>query len=354
VETVAIIAITKNGIDLAKKLKAKFAGWDVFVPAKFSDGNPLINWFEDSTTSRVGEIFKKYQGLVCIFSLGAVIRLVAPHLKDKKTDPAVVVIDDMAKFVISVLSGHLGGANRLSQEIAELFGATPVITTAADVNNTIAVDMVGREFGWRIDDDSNVTRISALMVNEEKIGVFQDAGQRDWWTPKKELPKNVQAYQSVEELAISDCKGFLIITDRVIEERHVLERAVVYRPRTLVIGVGLHRDTSMDTIREGLEFCLSKFKLSPKSVAKFASIRKEPEVQGLRQIAEAMQVPVDYFEKDEIAGVSIPNPSDVVKAFEGTSSVSEASAIRSSAGTLVVEKQKFPPDLTIAIARMKG
>ncbi len=352
VNNVAIVSITKNGIEIAKTLKSKVPSWEIFAPSKFSNNDSKINWFEESTTTKVGTLFQNYEALVCIFSLGAVIRLVAPHMKDKKTDPAVVVIDDTGKFVISTLSGHLGGANKLAEDIAGFIGATPVITTAADVNKTIAVDLVGNEFGWQIDNDSIVTKISALMVNEEKIGVFQDAGEKNWWLPKKELPKNVQLYSSLEELARSDCKGFLIITDKMIEDKHILERAVVYRPKTLVVGVGLHWDTSRDTIKEGLEFSLSKFKLSPKSIAKFSSIKKEAQVAGLRELAESMNVPVDYFEKQELAGISIPNPSRVVQTFEGTPSVSEASAIKSSGGTLVVEKQKFPPNLTIAIARI--
>ncbi|HJU13160.1 MAG TPA: cobalamin biosynthesis protein [Candidatus Nitrosotalea sp.] len=351
-DKLAIIAITKNGIEIAKKIKPKFPACQIFAPSKLSTGDPSINWFEESTTSKVGDLFKSHEALVCIFSLGAVIRLVAPHLKDKKTDPAVVVIDDTAKFVISTLSGHLGGANQLSEEIAGVIGATPVITTAADVNKTIAVDLVGREFGWQIDDDSTVTKISAFMVNEEKIGLFQDAGERDWWLPKKELPKNVHVYSSLEEMSGSDCKGFLIISDKKIHDGMVLGRAVVYRPKTLVVGVGLHWDTTKETIKEGLEFCLAKFGLSPKSVARFASIKKEAQVEGLRQLAEEMKVPVDYYEKQDLAGITIPNPSDVVQTFEGTPSVSEASAIKSSGGKLVVEKQKFPPNLTIAIARI--
>ncbi|MGI0101221.1 MAG: cobalt-precorrin 5A hydrolase [Nitrosotalea sp.] len=351
-DTVAIVAITKNGIEMAKNLKGKFPGWQVFTPSKFSNNDSTINWFDDSTTEKIGELFKKYDALVCVFSLGAVIRLVAPHMKDKKTDPAVVVIDDAGKFVISTLSGHLGGANKLAEEIADILGATPVITTAADVNKTIAVDLVGKEFGWQIDDDSTVTKISAFMVNEEKIGLFQDAGEKNWWMPKKDLPKNVHQYASLEEMAGSDCKGFLIISDKMMQDNQILVRSVVYRPKTLVVGVGLHWDTSKDTIREGLEFCLAKFNLSPKSVTRFASIKKEALVAGLHEIAQEMKVSVDYFEKQELAEIAIPNPSDVVKTFEGTPSVSEASAIKSSGGTLVVEKQKFPPNLTIAIARI--
>ena len=352
-DSVAILAITKNGIDTAKRLQERFPAWQAFAPSKLSTGDPKINWFGDSTTDKVGELFKGFGALVCIFSLGAVIRLVAPHMKDKKSDPAVLVIDDAAKFVISTLSGHLGGANRLSEEVAEFLGATAVVTTAADVNKTIAVDLVGREFGWQIDDDSTVTRVSALVVNGEKIGVFQDAGERDWWLPKRELPKNVHTYTSLEEMTRSDCKGFLIITDRKIEDGGLLGRAVVYRPRTLVVGVGLHWDTTREAIRVGLEFCLAKFGLSAKSVAKFASIKKEAMVEGLRQIADEMKVPVEYYEKQDLAGITIPNPSEIVQTFEGTPSVSEASAIKCSGGRLVVEKQKFPPNLTIAIARIE-
>ena len=149
-EKIAIIAITKNGIKMAKELKKKFPSWQVFVPDKFSDQNNKINWYTDSTTTKIMELFKSNDALICLFSLGAVVRLISPHLKDKKTDPAVIVIDDKAQFVISTLSGHLGGANQLTNDIANQLGATPVITTAADVNKTIAVDLVGKDLGGRL------------------------------------------------------------------------------------------------------------------------------------------------------------------------------------------------------------
>ena len=176
---IAVLAITKNGIEMSLRIKEHFSDFEIFAPIKFSDNNEKIQWYDESTTQKIVDLFKSNDGIVCLFSLGAVIRLLAPHIKNKKTDPAVIVIDDNANFVISVLSGHLGGANELSNEIAEKIGSTPVITTAADVNKTIAVDLVGKEFGWKIDDDSNVTRISAFMVNKEKIGIFQNIGEKD-------------------------------------------------------------------------------------------------------------------------------------------------------------------------------
>jgi len=353
-EKTAILAITKNGIKIAKELKEKFSSWEVFAPDKFSDDNKDINWYADSTTTKIMELFKSNDALVCLFSLGAVVRLISPHLKDKKTDPAVIVIDDKAQFVISALSGHLGGANQLTNDIADRLGATPVITTAADVNKTIAVDLVGKDFGWKIDDDSNVTKVSAFMVNEEKIGVYQNCGRNDWFNKKGggKLPANVTVYSTINELKNSGSKGYLIITDEIVDDDSLLQNAVVYRPPSLVVGIGLHWDTTKDTIKDGLMRCMNKFKLGEKSIARFVSIKKEKDVVGLVELAREMSTPIQYFEKEDLASIDTPNPSNTVQTFEGTPSVSEAAAIKSSEGKLVVEKQKFPPNLTIAIARI--
>jgi len=351
VERVSVLAITKNGIKIGLTLNELFPSWKIYAPIKFSDENSKINWYSEATSDKIAELFKTNDALICLFSLGAVIRLISPYMKDKKTDPAVIVIDDKTTFVISVLSGHLGGANKLTEEIAEKLNATPVITTAADVNKTIAVDLLGRELGWKIDDDSNVTKISAFMVNEEKIGIYQDVGSKDWWS--KKLPKNVTIYSTIDELKNSQSKGFLIISDKKIDEE-IQKNSVVYRPPSLVVGIGLHWDTTKKTIGEGLQSSLEKYNLSAKSIAKFVSIKKKQEVVGLIDFAKEMDVPLEYFEKEELATIQTPNPSKTVQTFEGTASVSEAAALKSSGGKLIVEKQKFPPNLTLAIARISN
>ena len=104
---VAIIAITKNGLNLGKKIHDKFTHWVLYAPDKFSDNDTHVTWFKNKTPEKIGELFLKYDALICIFSLGAVIRLISPYLVNKKTDPAVIVIDDVATHVISALSGHL-------------------------------------------------------------------------------------------------------------------------------------------------------------------------------------------------------------------------------------------------------
>ena len=347
---IAVLAITKNGIDMSLRIKEHFSDFEIFAPVKFSDNNGKIQWYDESTTQKIVDLFKSNDGIVCLFSLGAVIRLLAPHIKDKKTDPAVIVIDDNANFVISVLSGHLGGANELSNQIAEKIGATPVITTAADVNKTIAVDLVGRKLGWRIEDDSSVTRISAFMVNKEKIGIFQNIGEKEWW--KGKLPDNITFFSNIEDLKGSDSKGYLLITNDQINDENVLRNSVVYRVPNLVVGIGLHWNTSKETILNGVNETLEKFGLKQKQIARFVSIKKEKDVIGLIELGKEMNIPIEYIDRKELATITAPNPSETVQAFEGTASVSEAAAMKSSKGELIVEKQKFPPNLTVAIAKI--
>ena len=148
----------------------------------------------------------------------------------------------------------------------------------------------------------------------------------------------------------SNSKAHLIISDTIIDNE-LSQESVIYRPQSLVIGIGLHWDTTKDTIREGIEHCLKKFNLSSKCIAKLVSIKKPEDVQGLIDLGKEMEIPVEYVDREELAEIITPNPSNTVKAFEGTASVSEAAAMKVSGGELIVEKQKFPPNLTIAIAR---
>ena len=348
----AVIAITKHGIEIARQIKEKLSEVEIYAPAKHNDSASDINWFTEQTAQLVASLFKTKDALICIFSLGAVIRLISPFLIDKKSDPAVLVIDDKANFVISALSGHLGVANALARLVASFFmNSRPVITTAADVNETIAVDLVGREFGWKIENNENVTKVSALMVNEEKIGLYQETGEKNWWhTPS--LPKNVIMVRSLDELRSPDFRGALIISDRLITDTIILEKSVIYRPKSLVIGLGLHWDTHINDIESGIQVVMKDKGLSPMSIRNVSSITREVEVRGLHEFSDQYGIPIEIYGKDRLATVKVPNPSHMVQKYEGTASVSEASSILSSKGELIIPKQKFPPNLTVAVSRV--
>ena len=346
----AAVAITKHGIEIARRIKQKMPEVEIYVPAKHSDGSRDITWFSDQSTQLIGNLFKTHDALICIFSLGAVIRIIAPHLVDKKSDPAVIVIDDRANHVISTLSGHLGGANSLARLIASLLGAQPVITTAADVNETIAVDLVGREFGWTIENFDNVTKTSALMVNEEKIAIYKDAGEKNWWNAP--MPKNVVVVDNIDQVKSPEFKAGLIISDKVISDSGILTKCVIYRPKSLVVGIGLHWDTSKASIENGVRTVFAENGLSFQSIRNISSINRGAKVNGLDEFSVQYSIPVEIYDKDSLAKVSVPNPSPTVRKFEGTASVSEASSLLSSGGELIVPKQKFPPNLTVAVSRI--
>lgn len=349
--TTAVVAITKHGIEIARRIKQKIPEVEIYVPAKHNDSGADIHWFTEQSTQLVGNLFKTCDAIICVFSLGAVIRMIAPHLVDKKSDPAVIVIDDRANHVISALSGHLGGANALARLVASFLKAEAVITTAADVNETIAVDLLGREFGWRIENFENVTMVSALMVNEEPIAIFQDAGERNWWQGR--LPKNVTIVEQLGQLKESQFKASLLISDRIIDDPLVLSKSVIYRPKSLVIGIGLHWDTSEETIESGIRSVFEENDLSFNSIRNIASINRGPSVEGLDNFSKKYDIPVELYEKERLAAVTVPNPSQAVEKFEGTASVSEAATLLSSKGDLIVPKAKFPPNLTVAVSRTR-
>jgi cobalt-precorrin 5A hydrolase len=348
----AVVAITKHGIEIARIIKSKMPEVELYAPAKHSDSNQDFRWFTDPTTAALTELFKTCDALICIFSLGAVIRIIAPHLTDKKNDPAVIVIDDKANYVISALSGHLGGANALARLVASFLGAEPIITTAADVNETIAVDLLGREFGWTIENFENVTKVSAMMVNEEKIAVYQEAGEKNWWSGRP-LPKNVTIVDTLEKIESPEFKAALVISDRQIANPAVLEKSVIYRPKSLVVGLGLHWDTSAETFEFGIKTVMNDYGLSFQSIRNISTINREARVAGLQEFSEKYNIPVVKYDKSELATVPVPNPSDTVQKFEGTPSVAEASSLLSSKGLLIVPKQKFPPNLTVAVSRIQ-
>ncbi len=346
----AIVAITRKGIEIAKRIRNALSESEIHVPEKFRDSDPSIIFFSESVTSRIEPLFHGYTSLICIFSLGAVIRLISPHLKDKKEDPAVIVIDDTAKFVISTLSGHLGGANELTLKVAEILNSIPVITTAADVNKTIAIDLLGKKFNWVIDNFENVTKVSAMMINEERIGVYQDTGEKNWLN-MDQLPKNVETVPMITGLLSQEYKGSIIITDKLVSNKSLTAKSVVYRPKSLYVGIGLHWNTSKQTIQQGIIKVLEENGLSTKSIKAITSLDKGKRVVGLDEFCTENSLPLILFSKTELNEIDVPNPSDLVGKFEGTSSVSEAASLAASKGILIVPKQKFPPDLTVAISR---
>ncbi len=357
----AIIAITKGGVALGLKLQSQMEGADLLVSEKFGESaGPGAILLKGPLSKNIGSFFNAYNKLVFIISLGAVVRLIASHLKDKHIDPAVLVVDDKAQFVISVLSGHVGGANALAEKVANILGAVPVVTTASDVGQTIPVDILGRELGWTVEGDENVTRVSAAVVNEEPIALIQETGEKNWWTRPTALPSNIECFSSWESVEQKQQEGkkysaFLMVTDRLRSSfpLEVQGRLVLYRPKSLVLGMGCDRGTTLEEIEGLIRETLEKNSLQISSVRTLATLDQKQDEPAFIQLCEKQGWTLEIYAKDALQAVEgIKNPSAVVEKWVGTPSVSEAAALKSSgARELLVPKVKSK-QATLAIARV--
>lgn len=235
---VCIVAITKHGAAQAAALARRLPHAAICTSAKFAAAfagleNP-VRAYDGALRDEIGPLFDGFDQLIFFVSLGAVVRLIAPHLKNKDVDPGITVVDDAGQFVIPVLSGHVGGANAMAEQVAALIGATPVVTTASDVGRTIPVDILGRELGWRVEAPKiNITRVSAHVVNGEPIAFVQEAGSPHWWTRPTPLPANIHRYARFDEVDLARHAAVLWVTHAEIDAarwEQLHERLVVYRP----------------------------------------------------------------------------------------------------------------------------
>jgi len=235
---IVLVAITKHGAEQVAELAAKLPDAEVLVSEKFMtqlDGvNNAIQFYSGPFRQQISRLFEQYDQIVFFVSLGAVVRLIAPHLKSKDIDPGIIVIDDAGQYVIPVLSGHVGGANACAEMLAALINAQPVLTTASDVGKTIPVDILGRELGWKVEAPKiNITRVSAHVVNQEPVAFVQEAGSKKWWTRPTPLPENITLFDKFEDVDLEHFKAVLWVTNREIDKelwQQLDERLVVYRP----------------------------------------------------------------------------------------------------------------------------
>lgn len=354
----AAVAITKHGVEMVRNLGASFPGTDVYYMSKFERGDEQergIQLFEGSVKLILPDLFKQYNGIILFISLGAVVRMIAPILVDKKVDPAVVVIDDRGEHVISVLSGHLGGANELTRHVAAVLGARAVITTASDVQGTIPVDMFGRELGWVVDSFDKATPVSAAVVNEEPVALIQETGERNWWRYDKPVPAHIQVYPSMAEASREPFNAALVVSDRLLgpeEEERFLSNGVLYRPKSLVLGIGCNRGTAVEELEAGVLSTLQELRLSVKSVRNIATIDLKKDEEGLLALCAKYGWELVTYTPSELNTVQLPNPSETVFKYTGAYGVSEPSALLSSGADHWLLEKKKSGNMTLSVARV--
>jgi cobalt-precorrin 5A hydrolase len=359
----ALYAITTHGIGIAERLRAAIPAADLYVSQKLlaqaPEGSlPLPLPMGPTLTA----MFTAYDCHVFVISIGAVVRMIAPLLQDKKVDPAVVCVDDAARFAICVLSGHVGRGNAYTERVATALGAQAVITTASDVRGTLTVDILGRELGWTLDDpDRNVTRGCAAVVNETPVLFVQETGEPSWWPLDRALPRGVSYATSLDGVEPARYEILLIASDRDLKRTHPahFENAVVYRPKSLVLGIGCDRGTPPDLVERGVFKLLGEAGLALAAVKALATIDKKGDEPALLQLSERFGWPLLLYRAEVLDAVpGIENPSEVVKRHVGTRAVAEPAALLGAgAERLLVPKQSYTEEgahrsMTLALARV--
>ncbi|MGL4797659.1 MAG: cobalt-precorrin 5A hydrolase [Paraclostridium sp.] len=347
---VALVAITENGMNLAIYIKQLLNDGDIYITEKlitevaYTDKVSLI---EGRLSNFVEKLFKQYEVIIFIMATGIVVRSISSHIKNKFEDPAIVVIDEQGKNVISLLSGHMGGANEITNHISKLINANPVITTATDVNDKSSLDMIAKKLDAYIDNfRENVKEVNYSLVNRKPIGIYVD-GDYKVDTRGFVIIKNINEFHNLDKL-----DKIIYITNKKDTELKS-ENIIKLIPRNIVIGMGCRKNTPFEEIKDALYDLLNKNNIDIKSIKKIGSVEVKKHEKGFIELAETLQVPFETIEISEIQKIEDRfEKSDFVKKSIGVYNVAEPVAYILSNKNLIVNKQKYK-GITFSIGRMR-
>ncbi|WMJ22033.1 cobalt-precorrin 5A hydrolase [Paludicola sp. MB14-C6] len=294
----------------------------------------------DKATQNVKEFVKDcflLDGIIFIGAVGIAVRLIAPYIKSKDTDPAVIVIDELGKYVIPILSGHIGGANKLAQTTADFLNATPIITTATDLNNVFAVDVWSTNSNCVIPDISKIKYISSALLKGEQVGFASDFECGD------PLPDGVVKSDNFNI-------GIMVSLD---EKKHPFDITLNVIPKIITIGVGCKKNTDAKVFEQYVLDTLQNLAISMKAVKEIASIDLKKEEECIIQFCNKYKIPFQTYTSDELSKVKGDfSYSEFVKKTTGVDNVCERSAVMKNGGELILKKQSNN-GMTIAISTEK-
>ena len=344
-QEIAIIPIGEAGRTVVARLKSEIDG-------EHSPQSREKRRFTLLDRSSVKEHWKDFDAFVFIGALGICVRTIAPLIEDKHTDPAVICIDSLGKHVISVLSGHIGGANELTRYLSDILKGHAVITTQSDMAGLWALDTLAKRFGWRERHTTGMNRCIYSFVNQRPTALFMDIRDEGTDYLESTLPEHVTVVDSLEEAVSRDFALIIIVSPRI---HAAIENYkgdwIQFLPRCLSIGFGLaHQATPAARILREMRSAITDagYCCEHQSWSSIDVKKDEPLVRSLRSAGIGAQF--QFFTAQELASVSVPNPSETVERHVGTPSVSEAAAILGAGeGQLLVEKMKGK-DWTLAIA----
>ncbi len=351
---IAVYALTRRGAELASGV-ARHLNGTLYLPERFAPEFGATGFISFASLFASG--FRKYSGHVFVGAVGIVVRALQGLLRSKDVDPAVVVLDQAGRHCISLLSGHLGGANELAQEVARITGAEPVITTATDLEGLPSIDLMALEKGMAIKNLQAIRHLNAAILagaagpcEDSLIQVFDPEDRLSLRKESKGL--NIRWVGQGEEWR-KDLPGIWVTCKAMAAS----QKKLILHPRCLVAGVGCNRNTEAQEIIGMVKEHFSQEDLALESLLSLASIDLKREEEGLKRAAEVLNVPIWFFSPEELEGVDVPNPSDAPKKYVGVKSVCEAAAIlaarrasRSEGRVRLIVPKKKSTNVTLAVA----
>ena len=343
---ISVICFSMTGAATAEKLKQGLEkqGNEVSL---FSKSKYLENSVSVSTEQWAGERFCLDDGLIFVGACGIAVRSIAPYVASKKTDPAVLVIDECGKYVISLLSGHLGGANELAKKAAEILEGQAVITTATDLHSRFAVDVFARRNHCGIFFMKAAKEVSAAILAGETVGFYSEF---PW---KGKLPGGLVVCDSTGK----DREGNIPETGIALTVHTScmpFASTVQVVPNILTLGMGCRKDKESEAVKIAAEECLSRADIRREAVEKIASISLKKNEPGLKRLAEKWQISFETYEEEQLREVEGDfTPSAFVKSITGVDNVCERSAVLGSDNGKLLIKKSGGNGVTTALAIRK-
>ena len=350
----AFISVTDNGARLAANMAANLTCQiDLYAKAGREGGTAAQTY--ESLSTLVDNIYNNYNGLVFIMATGIVVRLIAPHIRDKRFDPAVVVMDEAGQHAISLLAGHIGGANELARIVAKATGGEPVITTATDTIQKPAPDVLAARIGLEIEPFDRLKHINAAIVAGQRVVFFVDHTMHDYKRYVKLAAEQGVVTACTDDLVNTDqYDAAVVISDK---EMYMVKPHIFLRPGTLAIGVGCRRGVTGAALYTAITDACRKIGRSPKSVAALATCTAKEEEIGLLAVAQQMVVPLEVYDNNELARCiekARLGTSGFVEEKIGVGNVCEPAALLAARTDSLLLGKTVYDKITIAIAEVRS
>ncbi len=344
----AVISVSKEGALLGQRVLGALPGGEAFERRGEESGGAAILF--QKTLPLTDEIFSRFDGLLYIMASGIAVRAIAPHVASKTSDPAVLVMDECGKHCISLLSGHLGGANDWARDVALVVGAEPVITTATDAHGRASPDALARKCSFRVEPVEALKAVNAAIAKGEPFGWFVDPDGDDAEYFLQKLKEEGAAAEYFSEEKMETVSACAVLTERNVP---VSVPHVFLRPKNCFLGIGCKRGTSEDLIAEAVRRAMASVGIRMSQVKSLASVDKKSDEEGLLAFAEDSGLPIHFYSAETLRKTAEKHhleTSSFVQKEIGVGNVCEAAALTEApSGRTLLAKTKFP-SVTVAMA----